>query len=453
MMKKAEITAFLSLVFILLVSFTGSILDVTSLQIAKNYRRMEAEKAIECVFAEYQKELLEEYDVFALDAGFESGNYSEDLMSKRMEYYGLVNSNNAIESIKFLTDNKGEAFYQQVMEYMEQKYGLDYIKDSLDKTDGWERQEEKSQNYEQEESENMDILEEIFAQNEAELPEEDNPIAHVNGLKEMPLLKLVMPEGKKVSEKTLVLQELPSHRDLNAGYGDVQGKEYSEAEGKLLLGEYILEHFSSAVDESKQVMEYEIEYLIGGKKSDRENLNVVVKKLLALRFVTNYTYLKSSTERIAQAEALAFTLGAITAVPQATQALAQGILLAWAFGESLVDIRSLLDGNKVPLIKDTASWQLSLSSLMKLGESGDIYDGQNVKNGIGYEDYLKMLLYLEKRENLSMRCLDLLEQNLQKIHGLTFFKADMCSTMLQMECQCSFRRGITYTFPVSFSYQ
>lgn len=29
-------------------------------------------RAVECVFAEYQKELLEHYDVFAIEAGYES---------------------------------------------------------------------------------------------------------------------------------------------------------------------------------------------------------------------------------------------------------------------------------------------------------------------------------------------------------------------------------------------
>ena len=57
-MKKAEITAFLSLIFILLVTFIGGILDAASIQVAKNYRRADAERAMECVFAEYQKELL-----------------------------------------------------------------------------------------------------------------------------------------------------------------------------------------------------------------------------------------------------------------------------------------------------------------------------------------------------------------------------------------------------------
>ena len=63
-MKKAEITAFLSLIFILLVTFTGSVLEAASLEVSKNLRRADAVRAMECIFAEYQKELLEEYDVF-----------------------------------------------------------------------------------------------------------------------------------------------------------------------------------------------------------------------------------------------------------------------------------------------------------------------------------------------------------------------------------------------------
>ena len=220
-----------------------------------------------------------------------------------------------------------------------------------------------------------------------------------------------------------------------------------------MFGEYVLEHFSSALDESEHVLDYEIEYLLSGKESDRQNLGTVVQKLLLLRFVPNYTYLKSSPEKIAQAEALSLTLGTITLVPGASVALTEGILLAWAFGESLVDIRALLKGNKVPLVKDTTSWQLSLSGLMKLGEAGDLNDGQDAADGMGYEDYLRILLFLEDKEELSMRSLDLIEHNLRNIQGLSFFRADICAVKMQMECNCSFRRGITYTFPVSFEYQ
>jgi len=45
-MKRAEITAFLSLVFILLVTFIVSITDAASIQAAKNYRRADAVRAM-----------------------------------------------------------------------------------------------------------------------------------------------------------------------------------------------------------------------------------------------------------------------------------------------------------------------------------------------------------------------------------------------------------------------
>lgn len=453
-MKSAEITAFLSLIFILLVTFIGGVVDAASIQVAKNYRHVDAKRAMECVFAEYQKELLEEYDVFALDAGYESGEYSASLLDKRLEYYGLVNSKNTIERIQFLTDDFATAFIEQVCFYMEHKYGLNLVEDYLGKTEFWERQESEAKEFAKEESQNKEYLEGLLKENEGELPDEDNPISHVERLKQTPVLDLVMPEGKMVSEKSVSLSELVSRREKNQGYGDFSKEAKGEAiTDKLLFGEYILEHFCSYMDEADNVLAYEVEYMIAGRESDRENLKAVVNELLLLRFVPNYTYLQGSADKWAEAKALALTLCSLLAVPAITEAAAQGILLAWAFGESLVDIRALLNGDRVPLIKENSSWQLSLSGLMKLGESGDVNDGADVKDGLKYEDYLMILLFLENKNATGMRCLDLIEQNLRKIHGLEFFRADICVTKLEIESRCSFRRGITYTFQTYFGYQ
>ena len=73
-MKKGEVTAYLSLVFILLMTFVGGIMESASIQMAKNYRRADMNRAMESVFAEYQKELLEEYEIFALIQGMKRVN-------------------------------------------------------------------------------------------------------------------------------------------------------------------------------------------------------------------------------------------------------------------------------------------------------------------------------------------------------------------------------------------
>ena len=72
-MQKGEITAFLSLVFLLILSFLGAMVESASIQVLKNYKRADTILAVESVFAEYQKQLLEQYDLFALDAGYGEG--------------------------------------------------------------------------------------------------------------------------------------------------------------------------------------------------------------------------------------------------------------------------------------------------------------------------------------------------------------------------------------------
>ena len=86
-----------------------------------------------------------------------------------------------------------------------------------------------------------------------------------------------------------------------------------------------------------------------------------------LRFAPNYVFLQADSAKKAEAEALAATLCTLLAVPAIIDAAAQMILLAWAYGESVVDIRSLLKGNKVPLVKTGESWQLQLAGVFSCG--------------------------------------------------------------------------------------
>ena len=76
---------YLSLVFILLISFAGAMLESASLQNVKNYRRADMTRAVESIFAEYQKELWEVYGIFALEGSYETGSYNEELLKERLE--------------------------------------------------------------------------------------------------------------------------------------------------------------------------------------------------------------------------------------------------------------------------------------------------------------------------------------------------------------------------------
>lgn len=453
-MKKGEVTAYLSLIFILLVSFVGGIMEAASVQMAKNYRRADMNRAMESVFAEYQKELLEEYGVFALEGSYESGSYSEANIEGRLDFYGADGIEQSVGRIEFLTDHGAKAFREQVGAYMQHKYGLDLLKDKIGMTDVWKQQEEQSEDCERAETEQQKELEDLLKENEGQLPSDDNPIEHVEQLKKSSLLELVMPKGKPVSQKTSDLAGTLSFRGINHGYGDFSDvSQDTGALTSLVFGEYLLTHFTHGADEpGAGALDYQLEYILAGKGSDRENLEIVIKKLMLLRFVPNYVHLQGSSAKKAEAEALALTLCSLLAVPAVTEAAAQVILLAWAYGESLVDMRSLLKGGKVPLVKSEDSWQLSLSGLMKLGQGEDVNDGKDTGSGLPYKEYLRMLLFLEKEEDIGMRALDIIEQNLRLEHGLAFFKADQCISKIEVKSTCNLRRGITYRFTTYFGY-
>ena len=64
---------------------------------------------------------------------------------------------------------------------------------------------------------------------------------------------------------------------------------------------------------------------------------------------------------------------------------------AWAFGDSLLDVRQLLTGGKVPLVKTGDTWMVSLHQLAKITEL--LKNSRAVEQkGMTYQEYLGILL-------------------------------------------------------------
>ena len=89
--KKAEITAFLSLIVVLLISFIFGIIEITVIQTEKNLSRICADGAIFSVFGEYESQLMEAYHIFGLDGSYGTGEFNEDKIIGRMHYYSNKN--------------------------------------------------------------------------------------------------------------------------------------------------------------------------------------------------------------------------------------------------------------------------------------------------------------------------------------------------------------------------
>jgi len=453
-MKKAEVTVFLSLVFVLLFSFIAAIIESASIQVAKNYKRGDMDRAVESVFAEYQKELLEDYDIFALEATYETGDFVYENVMDRLVYYGAGEGEREIMGIRLLTDSGGQPFREQAAAYIENKLGIDSLNLLSGETQKWSNQNEESEEYQTEEQTVNQEMNVMLDEAEESLPEEDNPLTNISNIKNSTLLSIVVPDQEQISNKQVEINKLPSKRSINSGYGTFEVPNMNSALLQAAIGEYILEHFQSFTDEAEEgALSYEAEYILGGKQSDQENLEFVVKKLINIRFVSNYVHLQGDTQKKAEAQALALSLCTLLTVPGISEVVKQAILLAWAYGESIMDIRSLLGGKSVALVKTADNWQLSLSGLLTLGTDEDRKEGADMDGGLSYNEYLRILLFTANQNDLSMRTLDMIEKNLQVKKGFTFFKADQCISALQVQSCYTLRRGIRYQFQTNGGYQ
>lgn len=430
---KGEITAFLALIFIMMLSVVGALVESASIQIAKNRKRADTILAVESMFAEYNCEMLNQYELFVRFGS------SEDVLCNRLDYYGAGNMTHTIVRLELLTDNGGDPFYQQAVRYMKDWLGMQNISPDVEydfALDSYLDEEEKAVSQE---------LENLLEQEGAGLPEENNPLETVQNLKNSGLLTILVSNPEELSNQSIKVETLPSARNLQKGnFGEPSS---GGASDKLFFVAYLTEHFGNMVEnDTSDSLLYELEYLLGGKGSDQENLEVVCKKILAIRMIANYGYLLTDDTKRGEAEALATVLCSLLTVPEATEVVKHALLLAWAYGESLVDVRALLKEKKVPAVKSAETWQLTLSNLIKLGTSDEVIDKVDSSEGLTYQDYLKGLLLFENKETLSMRALDLIESNLH-------IKADQCMTKVEIKSRVELRRGIQDTFSTVFGYQ
>ena len=150
---------------------------------------------------------------------------------------------------------------------------------------------------------------------------------------------------------------------------------------------------------------------------------------------------------------LATVISTILLIPEAVEIVSQLLLFAWAAGESVVDLQILLSGRRAPLVKTADSWRMPLTSLLTIGSSAKRLSDTDTEGGISYEDYLRMFLFLRNTDDVTMRTLDRVEENLSVEHALENIRADQCITKLELMNEAWIAGGITYTFPAYFGYR
>lgn len=483
-MKKTEgyLTIYVTLSMTVLLSLCLTLIDGAR----RNAFRMEAEIMTEIgmdsILAEYHRELLEQYNLFFIDTSYGSKQPSLDLVNSHLTNYLQKNSGKSdvfleqlfyrdflgiqLESSRITrtavaTDNGGAVFRQQAIDAVKQDVGLkalEELKDWLDTVEGYgldnrEVQEEKKavdgqiQQYD-------GALKEV-EEDEWVTVRVENPTIRLEEKRKTGILNLVIKDVNELSGAGVDLSELISSRRghglMNKGNMNISDP-VDGITDRFLFMEYVMKYGSHyGAEKEKGLLKYQMEYLIAGKTSDIENLKGVVHRISAMREAANAVYLLNDEAKCGEAELLAGALASAMLVPEIAPLLKVSLLLGWAYAESLYDVEQLLNGGRIPLIKDEGSWHYGINCLLEEQSHNDnVVSG----NGLAYEDYLRILLALTGLETVTFRFMDIVEMDIRQTPGNSFFRIDGCIDRAEAvigfrnhrgyECQLTRTRGYLY---------
>lgn len=465
---KASVTVFLSMIMLLLIGVVMCLIEVTRIHNLNSYNRIQAEGAIESVFAEYHKELRENYGLFGLDASYRGNGFSSDNVLERFSFYGGLGDESTIESLQLITDNQGSAFLDQIMFYMADSTGLSYFDEMLDMTIEWESMEID------EGGKGENGLTDLGSLKDAVDEEVENPLGALMDFDFNGILNVVVKDKDSLSNGSIELNTLCSQRQLEVGYGNSISLDRNTITTKLAVSEYAMDVLSNACifldnrdveeemgdsttdlaageDDQKSGLAYELEYLIGGKNSDKENLKSVVHKLLLIRTPVNYACLQGDSTKKAEVNVLAASIALATGAVGTESIIAESLLWAWSYVESMADVKSLLSGYALSPTKKVEQWQLGLLSILTFGNSN--FNINENTEGMDYKDFLRILLYLESIETLTLRTMDMVELGVRGMEGLGGFQLDYCISRMKMEVKAQVATGYNYRFPIEYGYR
>lgn len=483
MMKKEQkgyITLYLTLTLGVMLTFVFLLLEGVRSETIRTETETVLDIGLYSVFGEFNRQLLEQYDLFFVDTSYGQGKPDVRRSEEHLQYYmnenfqkqrqngmlgitdvtNLTCDNVIFENYMYASDEDGEVLKNQIVDYMQDKVGISSLERilsdfeviqkgnylTMDISAAWEDADANLNSL-------LEKRKQELSDNEEEPIGLDNPADYVKGIRGQGILGLALSREKEVSAMTIHPEYYLSHRKNEKGMGSLKTEENLTdkiTEG-WLLREYFVEKCGS-YHSSKEgsLLKYQLEYLLFGKESDLENLEAAVNRILYIREAINFVSLMADTQKVEEADALATLISLVCFSPEIKDAVKATILFAWSYAESVKDMRILLDGNKLPLLKTKESWNTPLSKLLLFTACLDEYRVE--KEGFRYEDYLKFFLIQKPEKELLYRFMDLCEMDIRMTEGNEYFQMDGCISAVKAKVNVSSGYGNGYEIIGTYQY-
>ena len=461
--QKGSITVYLSLLLLLFTALISTAIRSAKISAGRAMAAASAEAAVFSLFSCYDREIFADWHLLFLNGGEDPGVYLRFLKEEAAQaavpdpLFGrdplaLAVTGCSIDGLRTAACGGGTAAAAQAVLYMKQTLGITAVSTLWNaaaaplagaESDGAARLADDP-------AKQLAEIQKSPAAETAEkpdvpaVPDNENPIKVAEALQKKGLLSLLLPDGATVSGKKVSPASLPSGRTLSDGAGIIDAPSLSGTGDSLLLGEYVLRHTGNYLTPANGALAYGTEYILAGKDSDEKNLKSVLKRLLCLRTGANALTIAGDAALSGEAYAAADTLAAALAVPEAAPVLRVLFVTAWAFTESVLDIRALLSGMHVPAVKSAETWQLRAADIPRMLTEPDALL-RDCPGGLAYTSWLRVLLALSGTKKVPLRLLDLIEGQVRS-RGHEGFCIDTCVDALS--CTISFYSENTVPFSV-----
>ena len=481
-MKKGSITIYLSLVLCVCLALITGCIDSVRLANGRAAVSCAADEGLFSLFGEYDRTLYKKYGLLFIDGGYggstlkagelmqEAKETTEDVLgvsglsgrSAASLYRASIDSG-AVTGYVLATDSGYEELKMQISDLMTKKLGANGISEITALITG---NSSLLSSAESGQSDNIDSLKSAYdnAKSEAEARQAEaeengetveavevpddfvNPIDNASRIRSLGMFANVVPNIGSISNASVDLSSLPHSRSLTTGMG-LLPKTSSSIADKLLIAEYAAEFFPNYRDPGTQDgLKYQVEYAVAGKSTDVENLKAVLNRIFIVREAANFAFLNFSEAYKAQADETALIICTAIFLPELAPIVSELIIALWSWNESLNDVKILLSGGKVPIMKNESSWNLQLTDLATYS-SGTIINRSS--SGLAYLDYLRIFLYLKSEDDLIESTADLIEYNRRITDSEPQFSIDCCVAALEIELDGSIG---THDYCLSRSY-
>ena len=467
-MRKGSITIYLALILCVILSLVYAAMDSARYSCGRAMVSFAAEEGLFSLFGEYDRMIYDRYGLLLVDGGYESPELKAGVLLEEAESvmrtvlfqdkngrsfpssdpFRIDTERFSVTGYVLATDSGGEMLRKQIHDLMIPKTGMNILNffndyseilgasedSSFDRMDRLKAEYEDQVKAAEEERKQKESSGDPAAPVEkTELPDDfENPIDVIFRLKKLGILAAVVPDVSELSAGSVKIDQMPSSRKLAEGFGILPQSQASFTDA-FLLAEYLTDYFPCFTDKTAvNDFQYQAEYAVAGKSTDIENLKSVLNRLLAIRETLNFLYLCSDAEKSAEAESMALMLTSAVLLPELTPLVSVILMLCWAYGESLLDLKTLLAGGKVPVMKDAGTFHLSLWNLSALQADAKTL---NTGKGMDYKDYLTVLLMMKGNSKLMDAVLDLLETNRRKEEGAENFSIDTCVCAFEMQVE------------------